>query len=267
MGSPSAMLGAMTEAARTAGLGLMARFRSRSDLKVVAKGQADFVSLADMESERVLRTILLDAHPGYGFVSEESEAVEGREAARFIVDPLDGTTNFLSGIPHFAVAIALERNGHVVAGVVYDPAKDEMFSGEKGSGAWLHGAPLGVSPDVDFSRAVIGTGIPHANAEHRHQAYLAQLEALMRRAAGIRRFGAAALDLAYVASGRVAAFFEFGLAPWDLAAGALLVREAGGHVTTPTGGDDFLESGDILATNGLLHDSMLSLLANRPMPP
>jgi myo-inositol-1(or 4)-monophosphatase len=251
----------MMAAARTAGVGLMRHFRDRSALRVELKGPADFVSTADVESERALRSALLGAYPNAGFVAEESAATVGADAStRFIVDPLDGTTNFLHGVPHFAVSIALERLGRVVAGVVFDPAKGEMFVAEEGRGAWLDGACLRVSGDVDLSQALVGTGIPHVNRPERHAKYLAQLAAAMREAAGIRRLAAAALDLAYVAAGRFAVFFEYGLAPWDIAAGALLVREAHGRVSEPEGGPDILGSGDVLATNGRLHEPMLALL-------
>jgi myo-inositol-1(or 4)-monophosphatase len=265
--TPSTDLATMIDAARIAGQGLMRQFRARGDLAVRLKGPADFVSTADLESEQRLRAVLLGAHPSYGLLAEESEAKAAVDPAhaRFVVDPLDGTTNFLHGIPHFAVAIALERDGRVVAGVVFDPPKDEMFVAEQGAGAWLLG-PAGaaerllVSEDGDFSRALVGTGIPHANSVARHGAYLPLLAAAMREAAGIRRLGAAALDLAYVAAGRFGAFFEFGLQPWDLAAGGLLVSEAGGRASTPAGGDGYVQKGDVLATNGRLHEPMLALL-------
>jgi len=264
---PSLELAAMIAAASAAGEGLMVHFRDRSRLKVELKGPADFVSTADLESERTLRSALLGAYPRRGFVTEESEATEGADAgSRFIVDPLDGTTNFLHGVPHFAVSIALERAGRVVAGVVFDPAKGEMFVGEEGKGAWLDAERLRVSGDVDLALALVGTGIPHMNRPARHARYLAQLAGVMREAAGVRRMAAAALDLAYVAAGRFAVFFEFGLAPWDIAAGALLVREAGGQVSEPGGGPDVLGSGDVLATNGRLHAPMLELL-RRVDPP
>jgi len=264
---PSSQLATMMAAARTAGAGLMGHFRDRSRLRVELKGPADFVSTADLESERSLRSALLAAYPASGFVAEESAATVGADAStRFLVDPLDGTTNFLHGVPHFAVSVALERAGRVVAGVVFDPAKDEMFVAEEGRGAWLGGERLRVSGDADLSQALVGTGIPHVNRPEVHAKYLAQLAAAMREAAGIRRMAAAALDLAYVAAGRFAVFFEFGLAPWDVAAGALLVREAGGRVSEPGGGLDVLGSGDVLATNGRLHEQMLSLL-RRAVPP
>ena len=249
----------MMRAARRAGHGLMRRFRGRAALRVELKGRADFVSEADRESEDGLRDMLLGRFPRYGFLTEESAETHGTDA-RFVVDPLDGTTNFLRGIPHFAVAVALEREGSVVAGLVYDPPKDEMFVAELRRGAWLGRERLRVSADRDFTRALVATGIPHANARHRHGPYLAMLEEAMREAAGIRRLAAAALDLAYVAAGRFAVFFELGLSRWDVAAGSLLVREAGGRVTQPDGGDEYLDSGEILATNGRLHEPTLAML-------
>lgn len=266
MFEPSSELVTMMQAARKAGEGLMRHFRNRGDLEVRLKGPADFVSTADLESERTLQAVLLGQHPSHGFVAEEGAYAAGTEPARarFVVDPLDGTTNFLHGVPHFAVSIALEREGRVTAGLVYDVPKDEMFVAELGRGAWLGQTRLHVSPDADLSQALVATGIPHANTRPRHESYLAMLAASMREAAGIRRFAAAALDLAYVAAGRFAVFFELGLSPWDLAAGALLVREAGGRVSEPGGGEAFIASGNVLATNGLLHERMLGLL--RPAP-
>jgi len=258
----------MIAAARAAGAVLMGHFRDRSRLKVELKGPADYVSTADLASEAILRRELLGAHPAFGFVTEESAATAGADAAgaRFIVDPLDGTTNFLHGVPHFAVSIALERAGQVIAGVVFDPAKDELFSGERGRGAWLGSDRLSVSGEAVLSEALVGTGIPHVNRPERHARYLVQLAGVMREAAGVRRLAAAALDLAYVAAGRFAVFFEYGLAPWDVAAGMLLVKEAGGRVSEPGGGADVMGSGDVLATNGRLHAPMLALLRG-PVPP
>jgi myo-inositol-1(or 4)-monophosphatase len=258
---PSRDLLAMMQAARRAGTGLMRRFQRLGKLEVELKGPADFVSEADRESEELLRSVLLRRYPRHGFLTEESAPIVGADAGtRFVVDPLDGTTNFLHGVPHFAVAVALEHEGQVVAGVVHDVPKDEMFVAEKGRGAFLNGQRVHVATDRDLSRALVAIGIPHSSSRVRHPRYLAVLADVMRDAAGIRRLGAAALDLSYVAAGRFALFFELGLAPWDLAAGSLLVSEAGGTVTEPDGGDGFLESGDVLATNGRLHASTQALL-------
>jgi myo-inositol-1(or 4)-monophosphatase len=253
-------------AVHEAGGGLRRRFRDRGSLQVRLKGTADLVTVADLESERALRAVLLGAYPTAGFLAEEGGLLEGADATmRFIVDPLDGTSNFVHGIPHFAISVALERHGRIVAGVVYDVPKDEMFAAEAGRGAWLGDERLHVSPEGELSGALIGTGIPHAGARVSHDAYTAMLRPVMREAAGIRRFSAAALDLAYVAAGRLGAFFELGLAPWDIAAGMLLVQEAGGQVSRPDGRDDVLGSGDVLATNGRLHERMVGLL--RPPAP
>jgi myo-inositol-1(or 4)-monophosphatase len=258
---PSTELRAMMTAASRAGAGLMGRFRRVSELRVELKGRADFVSAADRESEETVRSLLLGRYPRFGFLTEESPPRAGADpSARFIVDPLDGTTNFLHGVPHFAVAVALEHEAEIVAGVVLDPAKNEAFVAERGKGAWLRGARLRVRSDRDMSRALVATGIPHAGARRRHGPYLAMLAPVMREAAGIRRFAAAALDLSYVAAGRFAAYFELGLELWDIAAGTLLVREAGGAVSEPDGGPDYLRSGDVLATNGRLHARMLAII-------
>lgn len=260
MKRPSPELSAMMDAASLAGDRLMRRYRRRSELVVEQKGRADFVSEADREAERTIVARLGREFPGYGFVTEESAPRRLGATARFVIDPLDGTTNFLHGIPHFAVSIALQVDGRVEAGVVLDPAKGEMFVAQRGAGAWQNDERIHVAPDRTFLRAVVSTGIPHASGRARHARYLPMLERVMWHAAAIRRLGAAALDLAYVAAGRAAVFFELGLKPWDMAAGALLVVEAGGRVTGVDGGDAFLESGEVLATNGRLHARTLELL-------
>jgi myo-inositol-1(or 4)-monophosphatase len=264
MKAPSPELTAMVDAARRAGASLMRRYRRRTELEVELKGPADFVSEADREAERIAVARLAKAFPRHGFVTEESPPERVGAASRFVIDPLDGTTNFLHGIPHFCVSIGLELDGRVAAGVVYDPPKDEMFVAERGKGAWLGRKPMRVTADRTFARALVATGIPHANALPRHARYLPMLEAAMREAAGIRRMGAAALDLAYVAAGRTAVFFELGLKRWDMSAGTLLVEEAGGRVTEPAGGGDYLESGEVLATNGRLHARAIAMLRRLP---
>jgi myo-inositol-1(or 4)-monophosphatase len=191
---------------------------------------------------------------------EESGASPGSDPRhRWIVDPLDGTTNFLHGIPHFAISIALERDGEIVAGVVYDPTRDEMFWAEKGVGAYVNEHRLRVSARRGLGDAVIGTGIPFRGRGD-HPEYLASLAAVMGATAGVRRLGAAALDLAYVAAGRYDGFWEFGLSAWDVAAGILLIREAGGYVSDLAGGHDMLDAGTIIAANDHLHLPLAALV-------
>jgi myo-inositol-1(or 4)-monophosphatase len=242
----------MIGAARAAADSLASDFAHLARLRVEEKGPSDFVSSADLRSQEVLRAHLSAAHPDHAFLLEEGPRAEtrGPTKPRFIVDPLDGTTNFLHGLPHFAISIALEVDGRVVAGVVLDPAKSELFWAAEGEGAWLGEQRLAVSTEREPTRLVIGTGIPH-HGRGDHPRYLAALGNVMRDVAGIRRWGAASLDLAYVAAGRFDAFFEQGLAPWDVGAGILLVREAGGKVTRSDGGAlaGPLDSGDVLASS------------------
>jgi myo-inositol-1(or 4)-monophosphatase len=268
MSTRSPALEVMIRAARTAAQGLSRDFGNRGELCVDEKGPSDFVTSADLRSEGMLKRELSAAFPEHAFLLEEGGASAGEARARFIVDPLDGTTNFVRGLPHFAVSIALELDGQVVAGVVLDVAKDELFWAEAGAGAWLGDKRLAVAAEEDLSRSVVGTGIPH-HGRGDHPRYLAALGGVMREVAGIRRFGSATLDLAYVAAGRFNAFFEQGLAPWDVAAGALLVREAGGVVTKSDGGPMDLGGRDVLAAcSAGFHARMIELLAplHRPSP-
>jgi len=250
----------MIRAARLAGESLRSDLARPELVEVREKSPSDFVSSADLRSQAIIRASLTEAYPTHGLLLEEGDGRGTANAPRFVVDPLDGTTNFLHGIPHFAVSIALEANAEIVAGVVLDVMKGELFYAEKGQGAWLGEQRLSVSRERDLSRSIIGTGIPH-HGRGDHPRYLAALAEVMRDVAGIRRIGAAALDLAYVAAGRFEAFFEIGLAPWDVAAGALLVREAGG-IVSQTGGASVHLSGDVLASSSAeLHAAMLARLA------
>ncbi len=262
MGVPTTRLQAILQAAREGGESLMRDFAHREHVSITEKGPSDFVTSADLRSQEIVSSRLRDAFPGYDLVLEEGALRVGVPGApRLIVDPLDGTTNFLRGIPHFAVSIALEVDGEVVAGAVFDPAKGELFHAELGRGAWLGSERLSVRTEEALSRAVVGTGVPHRGGEG-HASYLAALARIMPEVAGIRRLGAAALDLAYVAAGRFDAFFERGLAPWDVAAGTLLVREAGGVVSKSDGGQATLAARDVLATSGAaLHGSFVAMLA------
>ena len=256
----SPVVNVMANAALKAARGLIRDFGEVEQLQVSIKGPGEFVSTADLRAERTLRTELLRARPGYSILLEESGLTEGSDPrSRWIVDPLDGTTNFLHGIPHFAISIALERDGEVVAGLVYEPTRNEMFWAEKGAGAYLNDRRLRVSARRQLDEALIGTGIPFGGRGD-HPSYLAMLGRVMAATSGVRRLGAAALDLAYVAAGRYDGFWELGLFPWDIAAGLLLVREAGGFVSDLAGGQAMMASGDVLAANQHLHLPLAALI-------
>jgi myo-inositol-1(or 4)-monophosphatase len=261
----SATITVMIRAVFAAAKSLKRDFGEVEQLQVSEKGPGDFVSRADIQAERTLRKELERTRPDYGFLGEEGGETKGDGRNRWIADPLDGTTNFLHGVPHFAISLALEREGEIIAGVIYQPISDELFWAEKGNGAFIdtpnaRSRRLRVSGRKELARALVSTGIPHiARGDHLH--FLKKLEAVMGKTAGVRRWGAAALDLAFVAAGRYDAFFEYGLAPWDVAAGLLLVREAGGLVTDVAGQPHVLGGKSILATNFGMHDPMVELLA------
>lgn len=247
----SPTLNVMVAAARKAGRALARDFGELENLQVSRKGPADFVTAADLRSEKLIFEELSKARPGYGFLMEERGAVDGSDKThRWIVDPLDGTTNLMHGLPHFAVSIALEREGLLVAGVIYNVVRDELFWAEKGSGAFMNDRRLRVSARSEMKDALIATGAPFLGHGD-HPRFLAELGRVIARTSGIRRLGSAALDLAYVAAGRFDGFWERGLAPWDVAAGAVLVREAGGLAQEIDGGD-FMKTGHIIAANGSL---------------
>jgi len=250
----------MMAAARKAGRHLVRDLGELENLQVSMKGPADFVSSADTRTERILIEELTRTRPGYGFLSEESGVIEGKDKThRFIIDPIDGTTNFLHGIPHFAISIALEREGQIVTALVYNPATDDMFVAEKGHGAFLNDKRMRVAARKTLNTALVATGIPF-QGHGDFARFDAELNAVMPNVAGIRRFGAASLDLAYVAAGRFDAFWERDLSAWDIAAGILLVREAQGVVSDLTGGTNMLDNGTILAANDPLHPVLLKMI-------
>ena len=262
----SALINVMARAAERAGRALIRDFGEVEQLQVSQKGPADFVSAADHKAERIVREELQRARPGYGFLLEEGGRIEGSDAEHvWIVDPLDGTTNFLHGLPHFCVSVALTRDNDVIAGVVYDPLKDELFWAEKNNGAFLNNRRLRVSARKQLSEALLATGIPFKIHESSpiQEKFMAQLQCVMGRLAGVRRFGAAALDLCYVAAGRYDGFWENGLPAWDVAAGLLIVREAGGFVTEIGGKRYELGAPDILAANDALHEPLVRLFAGK----
>ena len=260
MAARSATINVMAGAALKAARGLIRDFGEVEQLQVSVKGPADFVSTADLKAERTLRTELAKARPGYSFLMEESGASAGSDARhRWIVDPLDGTKNFLHGIPHWAISIALERDGEIVAGVIYEPTRDEMFWAEKGAGAYLNERRLRVSGRAKLAESMISTGIP-VQGRSDHQAFLARLAVIMDRAASVHRMGSASLDLAYVAAGRYEGYWEDRLNPWDIAPGMILVREAGGYVSQFDGGETMLDTGEIIAANDKLHAELRRLI-------
>jgi myo-inositol-1(or 4)-monophosphatase len=260
MSTQTALLKVMSDAARKAARGLNRDFGELAELQVAKKAPADFVSAADLKAEQTIFEALSKARPGYGFLGEERGLIEGTDKTHtWIVDPLDGTTNFLHAIPHFAINIALEREGQVVAAVTYNPITNELFWAEKGKGAFVNDHRLRVAARTRLDEAVLATGIPFLG-HGQHARFLKELHQISQRVAGVRRFGAAALDLAYVAAGRFDGFWERDLKSWDVAAGLLLVTEAGGKVTTADGGDDMLEAGTILAANLDLHTLVLEKL-------
>jgi myo-inositol-1(or 4)-monophosphatase len=251
----------MTGAARKAARRLARDFSEVEQLQVSMKGPADFVSEADRQAELILYEELSKARPGYGFLMEESGERAGTDKShRWIVDPLDGTLNFLHGFPQFAISIALERDGHLVAGVIFDIVQNELFVAERGQGAWLNDRRLRVSARKDMNTMLIATGMPFLGKEG-HDRYLKELSAVMPTVAGIRRMGAAALDLAYVAAGRFDAFWERNLQQWDIAAGILLVQEAGGYVSDLDSRADPLKTGNILTGNDAAHRELTKLFA------
>jgi len=256
----TAILNVMVQAAMKAGRSLVRDFGEVENLQVSRKGPSDFVSAADRKAEDIVRSELTRARPNYGLLMEESGEVEGTDGQhRWIVDPLDGTTNFLHGIPIFAVSIALERAGQIVAGVIYNPVMDELYTSERGRGVFLNDRRLRVAGRTDPSDMVIGTGLPFLGKGD-HGRALKELRYVMPEIAGIRRNGAAALDLAWTAAGRLDGFWEHGLSPWDMAAGLLMVREAGGFVSDARGGEKMFDTGTLIAGNEAVHKNLLGLL-------
>ncbi|MFT6104626.1 MAG: myo-inositol-1(or 4)-monophosphatase [Paracoccaceae bacterium] len=256
----SANLNLMIKAARKAGRSLVKDFREVENLQVGSKGPGDFVSKADIAAEKILKDELRGERPMYGWCAEESPEEEGVDPTRrWIVDPLDGTTNYLHGLPHFAVSIALEHKGEIVSGVIYDPAKDEMFFAEKGQGAWMNESRMRVSGRTSMIETIYATGLPFANKPYLPAA-LQDVAKLSPVCAGVRRFGAASLDLAYVAAGRYDGYWERGLQPWDVAAGVVIVREAGGFVEPIRSGQSIVNDGHVIAGSGAIFDSFAKVI-------
>ena len=256
----SALLNVMVQAAFKAGRSLSRDFGEVENLQVSLKGPSDYVSQADRKAEEIVMNELSRARPTYGFLGEETGESKGTDGQhRWIVDPLDGTTNFLHGIPLFAVSIALERNGEVVAGVIYNPVTDELYTADRGQGAFLNDRRIRVAGRRDLADCVIGTGVPHLGRDG-HEPYLKELGRVMGSVAGIRRLGSLALDLAYVAAGRQDGFWENIVSPWDIAAGIVIVREAGGFVSDKSGGSRMFETNTVVAGNERIQKELLRLV-------
>jgi len=256
----SAVINVMVKAARRAGRSLKRDLGEIEHLQVSLKGPANFVSLADKRAEQMLFEDLAKARPGYGFIGEEGGVREGSDKSHtWIVDPLDGTTNFLHGIPQFAISIGLQREDTIIAGVIYNPANDELYIAERGKGAFLNDQRLRVAARQQLHDCVIGCGLPHIGRGD-HALFLREITALQTKVAGLRRFGAASLDLAFVAAGRLDGYWERDLQPGDIAAGLIMVREAGGTVSGIDGKDDALTTGHVLCGNETIHRDLLKLL-------
>jgi myo-inositol-1(or 4)-monophosphatase len=267
-GSRSALINVMVRAAEKAARTLVRDFGEVEQLQVSKKGPADFVSSADLAAEKSIRAELSKARPDFGWLMEESGKGGPADArSRWIVDPLDGTTNFLHGVPHWSISIAAEIDGAIAAGIVYDPVKNELFWAERGQGAFMNSTRLRVSGRRSLDIAMIATGMPFKGHKSGPN-YTAELDLVMGEVAGVRRFGSAALDLAYVASGRFDGFWEYGLSPWDTAAGVILVTEAGGFVREIGGGTNPVFGSSIIAANSDLGRPLGDLLrrANEKAP-
>jgi myo-inositol-1(or 4)-monophosphatase len=256
----SALINVMVKAARRAGRSLKRDLGEVENLQVSLKGPANFVTLADKRAEEMLHSDLTKARPGYGFIGEEGGIREGDDKSHtWIVDPLDGTTNFLHGIPHFAISIGLQREGTLIAGLIYNPANDDLYLAERGKGAFLNDQRLRVAGRRKLSDCVITCGLPHIGRGD-FELSRAELSEIQPRVAGLRRFGAASLDMAFVAAGHLDGYWERNLKPWDLAAGQIIVREAGGIVSGIEGDDDPLKTGNVICGNEFIHAELVKIL-------
>lgn len=260
----SALLNVMVNAVSKAGRSLTRDFGEIENLQISLKGPGDFVSQADLKAEKVLRDSLNKDRPGYSFLMEEGGEIETGSTHRWIIDPLDGTTNYLHGNPFFAVSLALESDGQLMAGVIYNPITEELFTAEKGRGAFVNDRRMRVANRSSLDQCVIATGVPALN-KRGHGVALFEQRNIMTQCAGVRATGSAALNLAYVAAGRFDGYWEAGLSPWDVAAGMLMIREAGGFVSEPDPNASIYQSGRIVAGNEHIHGKLRSIL-NQPLP-
>ncbi len=257
-----ALVNVMAKAAEKAAKGLKRDFGELEHLQISRKGPGDFVSAADFKAQAVIREELSKARPSFGFLMEEKDeaADTSGKAERWVVDPLDGTTNFLHAVPHWAISIAAQREGEIIAGLIYNPITDEMFWAEKGLGAYLNNQRLRVSARTDMSECLLATGLPFKGSRKNPTDVMKEVAALTGQVAGIRRMGSAALDLAYVAAGRFDGYWESQLYLWDMAAGYILVKEAGGFISPLVAGQDPLKESSLVASNAGIHDKLVKML-------
>ena len=260
------ILNVATEAARTAGEYILQQAEHLDRLQVEKKGRADYVSQVDITAEKLIIETIRKYYPDHNLRAEETGVHQTQSKFEWLIDPLDGTTNFLHGFPHYAVSLAVLENGKLTHAAIYDPNRDEMFAASKGEGARLNNYRIRVSPQKTLDDALLATGIPYTQFDFMED-YLQSFRSFMTQTAGLRRAGSAALDLAYVACGRVDGYWEFNLKPWDIAAGALIVKEAGGLVTDFKGGEDFLVSGNILTANPKLYKEMAHIIGHTVSEP
>lgn len=252
-------LNVAVKAARRAGQIINRAALEIDNLQVARKGQSDYVTQVDRAAEDAIKEVLLEAYPSHGILAEETGKTPGKSEFEWIIDPLDGTTNFIHGFPQYAISIALAQEAQVAHGVIYDPVRNELFTASKGRGAFLNDRRVRVSRRDRLTDALIGTGFPYRAFDH-VDAYMGAFRELTEKTAGMRRPGAASLDLAYVAAGRLDGFWEFGLSPWDIAAGTLMIQEAGGFVTDLKGDSDYLSCGDLVAGTPKVHASLLQIV-------
>src|SRR3979490_3305784 len=255
----SALINVMVKAARRAGRSLKRDLGEVENLQVSLKGPANFVTMADRRAREMPHPALTKARPGYGFIGEEGGNREGADKSHtWIVDPLDGTTNFLHGIPHFAISIGLQREGVMIAGLIYNPANDDLYIAERGKGAFLNDTRLRVAGRRQLNECVIACGLPHIGRGD-HNLSRQEMTRIQKKVAGLRRFGAASLDMAFVAAGRLDGYWERNLSPWDMAAGTIIVREAGGIVSGVAGDDDALKTGSVVCGNEYVHAGLVEI--------
>ena len=250
----------MVKACRKASKTLIRDFGEIENLQVSLKGPGDFVTNCDKKVEKILIDELLKARPSYSILSEEIGEINNDDSFKWIIDPIDGTSNFLHGIPHFAISIGLEHNKEIVCGIIYDPIKDEMFTAEKGNGSYLNNQRMRVSSRSKLENCIIFTGGPKRNSKDRDLALKEYNKFSLKVLVPIRKFGSAALDMAYIAAGRCDGFWQRNLNYWDIAAGIILIKEAGGFVTDFNGNDTYIENKTILATNSRINKEMIEVL-------